>query len=252
MRRRVHLGHIVHCHADRQRLIRKFKKMYRMHLHALLELWQQTQDGQDGGFFDAEEEHACQAVQNMDRHALERLDELRGLFPDLAEPWTHPSAAPYYDKIRGALEGSSGLVIAGGHVAILRNRMFFFGLRKLLAEFLSQGKPVFTWSAGAMALAEKIVLFYDDPPEGKGHAEVLDSGLGLLPAILLPHASERLDLSDLRRVARFSKRFSPDSCIALENGALLSYDGKSFHDLGQEKAARVLGPAGLSALGGQA
>ena len=109
-------------HAERQRLIRKFKKMYRMHLHTLLDLWQETQDWQEDGFFDAEEEQACKAVQNMDKHALERLENLRGLFPDLAKPWTHPSAAPYYSKIKEAFEKSSGLLIAGGHVAILLGR----------------------------------------------------------------------------------------------------------------------------------
>jgi peptidase E len=242
-------------HADRQRMIRRFKKMYRMHLHTLLDLWTRTQDFKDestAAFFGSEEKFACQSVQSIDRHALERLDGLRNLFPELSTPWTHPSALPYFQEIRERLDRSSGLLITGGHVAILRNRMFFFGLQKLLADFIAKGKPIFSWSAGAMALAEKIVLFYDDPPEGEGHAELLDSGLGFLPAIFLPHAAERLDLGDRERISRFSRRFAPDTCIALESGALLSYDGKSFQDLGPAKSVRKLEEGGLVPFGGLA
>jgi hypothetical protein len=46
-------------------------------------------------------------------------------------------------------------------VAVLVNRLRLFGLGDLVAD-----KTVFAWSAGAMAVSERVVLFHDDPPQG--------------------------------------------------------------------------------------
>ena len=48
--------------------------------------------------------------------------------------------------------------------------------------------PVIAWSAGAMALADRIVLFHDRSPHGPGHPEVYGSGLSVVrDVVLLPH-----------------------------------------------------------------
>ena len=76
------------------------------------------------------------------------------------------------------------------------------------------------WSAGAMALADRIVLFHDRSPRGPGHPEVYGSGLSLLrDVVLLPHARARLLLDDVPRMAVFARRFAPARCILLEAGA---------------------------------
>jgi len=82
------------------------------------------------------------------------------------------------------------------------------------------GRPaVIAWSAGAMALADRIVLFHDRSPHGPGHPEVYGSGLSVVrDVVLLPHARARLLLDDTARMAVFARRFAPARCILLEAG----------------------------------
>jgi len=92
-------------------------------------------------------------------------------------------------------------------------------LFNIAAAPLSQ---VIAWSAGAMALADRIVLFHDRSPQGPGHPEVYGAGLSLLrEVVLLPHARARLLLDDAPRMAVFARRFAPARCILLETGARL-------------------------------
>ena len=81
----------------------------------------------------------------------------------------------------------------------------------------SPASRVVAWSAGAMVLTERVVLFHDDPPHGAGIAEVLDVGLGLVPrrgrAARTRAAGSRLD--DARRVSAASPAASrPATCLA--------------------------------------
>ena len=49
--------------------------------------------------------------------------------------------------------------------------------------------PVIAWSAGAMALTDRIVLFHDRAPQGPGHPELYGRGLSVLSGVVaLPHA----------------------------------------------------------------
>jgi len=84
---------------------------------------------------------------------------------------------------------------------------------------------VIAWSADAMALTDRIVLFHDRAPQGPGHPEVYGSGLGVLRNIVpLPHARARLLLDDAPRMAVFARRFAPARCILLENGTRVDTD----------------------------
>ena len=85
--------------------------------------------------------------------------------------------------------------------------------------------PVIAWSAGAMALAERIVLFHDRAPQGPGHPEVYASGLSVLRGIVpLPHARARLLLDDRPRMAVFASRFAPARCVLLESGTRMDIE----------------------------
>jgi hypothetical protein len=100
--------------------------------------------------------------------------------------------------------------------------------------------PVIAWSAGAMALADRIVLFHDRSPQGPGHAEVYGSGLSLLrDVVLLPHARARLLLDDTPRMAVFARRFAPARCVLLETGTRIEVP-----DGGWPAGTRVLGEDG--------
>jgi hypothetical protein len=104
---------------------------------------------------------------------------------------------------------------------------------------LAGERPVLAWSAGAMAVAERIVLFHDSPPQGAGDAELFEPGLALHRGLVpLPHADERLALDDPHRVALFARRFSPATSVTLEFGSRIDYD-----------AARWIPRSGMRVLG---
>ena len=87
------------------------------------------------------------------------------------------------------------------------------------------GAPVIAWSAGAMALTDRIVLFGDRAPQGPGHPEVYGSGLSLVrDVVLLPHARARLLLDDAARMAVLARRFGPARCVPLETGTRIDLD----------------------------
>ena len=108
-------------------------------------------------------------------------------------------------------------MIAGGHAAVLLNRLRLFGLDAMVRDL-----PVLAWSAGAMVLSEQVVLFHDSPPQGAGNAEILDAGLGRCRGIVpLPRASDRLRLDDPVRVSILARRFTDQACVALDPGSRL-------------------------------
>jgi hypothetical protein len=93
-----------------------------------------------------------------------------------------------------------------------------------LASLLGD-RLVVAWSAGAMVVCERVILFHDHPPQGPGNAEVLESGLGLVRDVVpLPHARHRLDLDDTEHVALFASRFAPAACIPMNEGARVDVD----------------------------
>ena len=114
------------------------------------------------------------------------------------------------------LGGSAALVLAGGRVGVLADVLHLFNVAAVLRA------PVIAWSAGAMALANRIVLFHDRAPPGPGHPEVYGSGLSVLrDVVLLPHARARMLLYYAPRMAVFARRFGPARCLLLESGTRL-------------------------------
>ena len=103
--------------------------------------------------------------------------------------------------------------MAGGDVGVLAEVLHLFNVAAVLRS------PVIAWSAGAMALADRIVLFGDRSAHGPGHPEVYGSGLSVVrDVVLLPHAKARLLLDDAPRMAVLARRFAPARCVLLEAG----------------------------------
>src|SRR5690606_5912302 len=85
------------------------------------------------------------------------------------------------------------------------------------------------WSGGAMVLGERIVLFHDAPPQGRGHAEVLEPGLALYRgAVPFPHARRRLLLEDVPRVTLLARRLEPRLALPMDEGARVDWDGERW------------------------
>jgi hypothetical protein len=156
---------------------------------------------------------AVAAVRELDEAHLRRVNGARGEFYARLEPHARPVIAAHRDEVAAILREAGALVVAGGHVGVLADVLHLFNV----AAFV--GSTVIAWSAGAMALADRIVLFHDRAPQGPGQPEVYGSGLSLVrDVVLLPHARARLLLEDGPRMAVLARRFGPARCVPLEAG----------------------------------
>ncbi len=160
-------------------------------------------------------EEAVAAVRSLDEAHLRRVNGARGEFYARLEPHARPVIAAHRDEVAAILREAGALVVAGGHVGVLADVLHLFNV----AAALNGGVPVIAWSAGAMALTDRIVLFHDRAPQGPGQPEVYGSGLSLVrDVVLLPHARARLLLDDAPRMAVLARRFAPARCVPLEAG----------------------------------
>jgi hypothetical protein len=169
-----------------------------------------------------EQRAAMTQLRALDSNHLRRIRAIHEDFNAQRAKLDIPQALVQRDEVQGLVRAAGLVLIAGGHVAVLLNRIRLFGLDQLLAQ-----KPVIAWSAGAMAISERIVLFHHLAPQGKRDAEVLDAGLGIVRRrVLLPDAANRLDWRDYRRMALFSRRFSPAECCTLDNGSMIRIENE--------------------------
>jgi hypothetical protein len=159
-------------------------------------------------------------VRDLDAAHVRRVGETRGEFYQSLRPHDRPVIASHRGEVAGLLADCSAIVVTGGHVGVLADVLHLFNVAAALRS------PVIAWSAGAMALAERIVLFHDRAAHGPGHPEVYGAGLSLLRGIvLLPHARARLLLDDRPRMAVFARRLAPARCVLLEAGTRIDTDG---------------------------
>jgi hypothetical protein len=165
---------------------------------------------------------AVAAVRELDAAHLRHVNTIRGEFFQRLQPHDRPVIAEHRAAVEAVLAGAVALVMTGGHVGVLTDVLHLFNA----AAALGRRTPVIAWSAGAMALADQIVLFHDRAPQGPGHPEVYGCGLSLIRGVvLLPHAHARLLLDDRPRMAVLARRFAPAACVLLDPGARLDTDG---------------------------
>jgi hypothetical protein len=210
----------------RQETLRHLRAIYRLRIgHAIAGIGELLVREAGDAMVRSEREHAIEQAREIDRRHLVRVREVHVEFDQRIRPGEREAVVRARGEIEGALDSAAAVAVAGGHVAVLLNRLRLFGLAPLLAT-----RPVVAWSAGAMALAERVVIFHDDPPEGTGNAEALENGLGLVHGVLpFPHAKRRLHLDDRARVLAVARRFAPASCVPMDEGARLDWDGAAWH-----------------------
>lgn len=187
---------------------------------------------------------AVTALRRLDARHLASIGAVHRSFERQWRPAERPSIACHLTELKGIVDAASTVLIAGGHVAVLVNRLRLFGMRALLAS-----KPIAAWSAGAMALTTRVLLFHDRPPQGAGIAEVFERGLDLVPdAVFLPHAETRLALDDGERMALLARRLRPACCYTLDDGDwLLFRDGVLCAGAGSRRLVRAGPPAAIEA-----
>jgi hypothetical protein len=237
------------AHRERQDLLRHLQDVYRIRLeHAFdAELDVRTY-GAPAAIREEVEASSVEAIRALDAWHLAHCRDVRAEFEARWRPLERPEVAQHREELRRLLADCSAICVAGGHVALLANRMTLFGLDDLVEE-----RAVFAWSAGAMAISERVVLFHDDPPQGRIAREVLDFGLGLVRGVVvLPEPERRLDLAARDRVSLMARRFAPARCVIFPaRAALVWRDGRPLSAQGAEAltpegAHRALTPEDLA------
>ena len=210
--------------AMRQRhdTLRKVQELYRLRLEGAMdatkELFRRT--GSDV-WLAAERHDALVMLQGIDSQHQERVAHIHAEFEQRWRPGERAAVQREKRDLKQKLVDASCLLVAGGHIAVLLHRLRLFDVFGLHGN-----RPVVAWSAGAMAMCERIVLFHDTPPQGSAFAEVMEAGFGLVPDLVaLPHAKRRLLADDERNVQVFARRFAPALCVLLDDGCRIDWNG---------------------------
>lgn len=156
---------------------------------------------------------AIATLRQIDSTHLTRVSELHTAFYDAWHPHEREPIARHRAEVRDALSRAECLVVTGGHVGELTHVMHLFNVAPELPG------RVIAWSAGAMALSARIVLFHDRAAHGPAQTEVYDQGLGVVRELVpLPHARRRLRTDDPVRMSLLARRFAPSRCLVLDDG----------------------------------
>lgn len=178
---------------------------------------------------------ALVAVQSLDEWHLRAVRETRAEFRAAFRPGERPVIIDHRAEVAQIVQECAGLVMAGGHVGVLLRTLRVFDLDRLVKP------PLIAWSAGAMALAERVILFHDMAPNGPGQPEVYSEGLGAYRGVLpFPHARRRLRLSDDDHLGLMARRFAPRACLLLADGVRVDL----VDDAPLPVGARTLDPTG--------
>ncbi|MEM7082674.1 MAG: Type 1 glutamine amidotransferase-like domain-containing protein [Pseudomonadota bacterium] len=215
------------AHSIRQRRLKQQQSLYRLRLKQLTLAAREilTANG-DADAIAEERRHAISQLRALDRHHVRQMDKIHAEFNEQFNVDSYAELRRYVDAIREDLARCSGVLITGGNVMVLLNRLQLFGMGSLLHD-----KPLIAWSAGAMVLTERIVLYHDRMPQGRREPEIISRGLGVLPEIvLLPDARNRLDTGRAAHIGLFSRRFSPAVCLTLDSGSLIQVEDGRYTD----------------------
>jgi hypothetical protein len=244
---------LVAAHRARQDRLRGLQDLYRVRVnHAVAAFRAVAQQPVAADLVAAEREDAMAALRRLEDHHLESLRSLHTAFAAETRFTDRPAVARQREELAAALADCQALLVAGGHIAVLLNRMRLFSVGELIGAL-----PIVAWSAGAMAMTERVVVFHDSPPQGPGNAELFDEGLGLArDVIVLPDARHRLRLRDPARVEILARRFAPSLCVALDEPAWITEreaegaDGQATRWVGGGLARRLGVDGSVTALAG--
>jgi hypothetical protein len=209
---------LVVANRRRVQVLEELQALYVVRLHHTLEgLYAMERRGGLPQVLDAAVEEAFDAIHQLDLRHLEQVAEVREEFFATCATPDRSNVAEHRAAVATILGHAGALTIAGGHVGVLLDCLRLFDVAASL-----DGKAVVAWSAGAMALTERVVTFNHFAPQGFTHSEIHDAGLGLCRGVVLfPHAHRRLYLDDPRRMATLSRRMAPATCVILDDGVRL-------------------------------
>jgi hypothetical protein len=200
------------------RAVDEASELYLLRLqHALASVYTTMRRTARQDLVDSSLRAGLQSVRDIDDWYLWVLAELEGELRTDGGVDASDVIAHHRGEVREALAGAALLAVAGGHVSMLRRCLRLFEVEP------APELPVVGWSAGAMVLTDRIVLYNDKGPEGVRPSEVWDRGLGRVPGIVaMPHARRRLALDDTDRNVILAHRYAPARVVLLDDGSRLT------------------------------
>lgn len=219
---------------QRQEQLKELQRLHRLRLRqlsiaarAILQV-----DG-DHAMVVTEQRHGIAQLRALDRHHLHRVQAINAAFDDAIAASSTELLAAHSAAIAHKLAECETILITGGNVVVLLNRLRMFGMQHLL-----QDKHIVAWSAGAMVLSDRIVLYHDRTPQGRRDPELLADGAGILPGfVFLPDTTRRLSEKNTNRTGLFSRRFAPAVTVALDSGSMILFEGREIK--AAENARRI-------------
>ncbi|HVF19700.1 MAG TPA: hypothetical protein VNA14_05605 [Mycobacteriales bacterium] len=206
-------------------VLEEMQEIYALRLdHAMEAVYAVQRRGGHPEVHDNELTDSIDAVRALDEHHFTVTRDVYAEFYELWPPHSRVGVAAHRDEVAAMVGRAGSVAIAGGHVGVLQACLHMFNVGAALGD-----RPVVAWSAGAMAISERIVLFHDRAPQGAAHAAVFDAGIGLCSGVLpFPDAKRRLLLQDRDRMSVLARRFAPLACVALDEGtrAVTDADGR--------------------------
>lgn len=217
---------LAEAHRSMQELMRMGQDYYRIRVARMVDAALDIARRAAGSKLeDDEAELSMEYLRQIDRDHLERTQVIREEFEDRFAPVKRPSVAKHREELKRLLSDTKLFALAGGHVAVLLNRLRLFGVKELIGT-----RPVIAWGGGAMVAAERVLLFHEDPPQGEGVSELLENGLCLHRGVIaLPSPRRRLKLDDRYRVSWLARRHQPQKCVALERGSKVFFQGQRWY-----------------------
>jgi hypothetical protein len=207
---------LAEAHKARQSRLRLIQDFYRIRLdHAFEAARAISVRHVDPEILSEERTESVLGLRQLDEDHITRCRATHAAFEAKWRPSERPVVAKHRRELAETLRGASAIVMLGGHVVSLLNRLRLFDLIGL-----AEGQRWFAAAAGAMVLTERIYLFHDFPPHGTGIAEVLDLGFGLVKKlVVLPDPRHRISTKDAEGISRFVQRIAPATCVAMDAGA---------------------------------
>lgn len=213
----VHERDREYAHAEREHdaALSELRGMYLTQLdHALLAAYAIGRGTENRPrFSEAALGDAIDVIRLIDEQHLNRVRAAQHAFYSAWRPEERPVIAHHREEVRRLLARTQAVVVAGGHVGELVRVLHLFQVEPHLP------RVVIAWSAGAMALSERVILFHDFVPHGVAQTEVFGEGLGVVHGLVpLPHMRRRLRVDDPVRMAVLARRFAPARCVVLDDG----------------------------------
>lgn len=219
---------------DRLRELREINELQTEHLCVVArELWSRL-DIHAGALGPLQQ--TIEQLRAVDQSYLESITTVIVEYEQRIAPKERPSVVEYRQRVLERLRDCEAILIAGGHVGVLLNRL---NLCRLLQNVQL---PIVAWSGGAMALGERIYFYGQFLPHTKREVELSRRGMSLFTGVqLFPRATQRLQVHDPREMGLLARRMT-GQCLLLNEQSEIGWTAagemhkahvQSINDLGE-------------------